>query len=129
MTTHSSGGLNEQREGVEARWFPTTAGTGTAYAPEWRKRGKDDAPWQRVPTEQIPVVLGRGVPPPLFMGNAIAMIGLCGYEQAQALAWLWAAHHAALGINVDVRVSAFDLQFEVKARARTPRTQSEDEAK
>lgn len=108
-------------EGRENKWIPTVSGTGNAYAPEWRKRDEDDA-WQRVPTEQIPVVLGRGVPPPLFIGNAICMVGLCGYEQAQALAWLWAAHCAAIGKDVDVRVAEYDLQFEVKARRRPDET-------
>ena len=42
--------------------------------------------------------------------------GLCGYEQAMCLAWGFAAVQAAEYKHCEVRVQAYSVQYDIKAR-------------
>ena len=59
----------------------------------------------------------NGVPYPQYMGGVARTVGLCGYAQAQCLAWGYAAAMAAEGEMVQVRVQAYEVVYDIKARA------------
>jgi len=102
----------------EQDWGPTMTGNTSAYEPEYRQRYFLDGEerftkWARVPTVDT---ADQGVPPPLALGGVFRTIGLFGYEQAHALAWHAAAFAAAQGDRVEVRVVAYELHYEIKAK-------------
>lgn len=131
----------ESETPAEKEHFPTMSGTFHAYQPQWKHRGAfaeainkrtlkmeggDD--WTNVPfvvNRNTPSYMtlpdGRqvavGVPFPRFMPGVLETIFLCGYEQAMALAYTFAAYVAADGGEVEVRAEAYTLNFDIKAKA------------
>ena len=103
-------------------WCPTQNGQITGYVPEYNC-GNDEK-WLRIPVNDIipdyVIVDGRvillGAPPPKWTGGILQVIGLYGYAQAQALAWLFAAEASHKGEQVEVRVVSFEVHYEIKAR-------------
>lgn len=92
----------------KAKWCPTQTGKYTAYYPEWL----DGEKWV-----QIHVVNSKvGVPPPAWGGGINSTIRLFGYAQAQALAWSYAAAVESEGKEIKVRVQAYDVRYEIKAK-------------
>ena len=41
---------------------------------------------------------------------------MCGYEQALALAWTFAAHVASVGGEIEVRAEEYELNYDIKAK-------------
>jgi len=94
-------------------WCPARSGTYSAYEPQWNDNGE----WRRVPFEQN--VKGLGVAAPLVCGGINTELGLCGYAQAMALAWWWAAVAASEGKNIEVRARKFRVVYDLKAQEVT----------
>ena len=94
----------------EIKWCPTQGGTYTAYVPEYF----DGNEWKRIPI--VKTIDSIGIPAPLMNGGISETVGLYGYEQAHALAWTHAAYLAAIGKKVEVRVQAYEVVYEIKAR-------------
>jgi len=92
----------------EIKWCPTQGGTFTAYYPEYLCEGE----WKQVPTMRK----SDGIPVPMRNGGVITAIGLFGYDQAQALAWSYAAWNASEGLDVEVRVQSYEVVYNIKAR-------------
>jgi len=101
----------KNRPDVLLEWFPTQKGSYTAYAPEYLHGDE----WLRVPCDNH---TKNGIPQPSSFGHINYSIGLYGYEQAQALAWGYAAHCAGklLTKTPAVRVSAYEVHYKIKAR-------------
>jgi hypothetical protein len=104
----------------EERWCPTQSGNTTAYEPQFREgayaKGKAVwGDWEHIPINKN-FSPGKGVPYPLCMGGVFATVGLYGYEQAQALAWIFAAQAKAEGAMMETRVVAYELKYDIKAR-------------
>lgn len=98
---------------MSAEWCPTQAGTFTGYEPEYFDR--DANKWKRVPLTYSNS--GQcGLPWPFLLGGILQTLYLFGHEQAQALAWGHAAACAATGLAPDVRVTAYEIVYDVKAR-------------
>ena len=96
-------------------WCPTMSGTYTAYEPEWLDGDK----WREVPVTREPYGQQHyGVPQPLCCGGVNATVGLYGHEQAQALAWGFAAQAVALGKEIKVRVQPYEVVYDIKARKK-----------
>jgi len=93
-------------------WCPTQAGNFPAYKIEWRPNDKEE--WQEIPTETT--VDGKGAPYPRWLGGISRTIGLYGYAQAQAIAWLFAAKLEAEGIDIEVRTQTYEVVYDIKAR-------------
>ena len=91
-------------------WCPISGGTYRAFEPVV----KDDDEWKIIPTSSVPQ--DKGVPSPLFGGVVNKAIGLMSYEQAMAIAWMYAACKSAEGIYVSVKVQAYKVVFDVKAK-------------
>jgi hypothetical protein len=96
---------------MNQEWCPTQGGEFTAYRPQVMYKGD----WIDIPLQDVGV---NGVPYPLFMGGVARTVGLCGHAQAQCLAWGYAAAmDAESGEMVQVRVQAFKVVYDIKARA------------
>ena len=100
-------------------WCPNQNGQTTGYVPEYNNGEK----WLQIPVVDIPGYIiqdGRlvmvGAQSPKWNGGILKTIGLCGYAQAQALAWLFAAEASHRGEQVEVRVVPFEVHYEIKAR-------------
>ena len=102
-------------EEVVCEWCPTQGGQYTAYYPEFKF--PDESEWERIPVA-IANGITKGVPFPVCMGGINKTIALYGYEQAMALAWGFAAEAASNRdeLKVDVRVQAYEVHYEIKAR-------------
>ena len=94
------------------QWCPTMRGTMTGYEPEWLD--PRDKEWHRVP--MVTVDSGQGVPQPMALGGITQTIGLFGHAQAQALAWTFAAYAAEVGKDIEVKIVAYEITYEIKAR-------------
>ena len=95
----------------QIEWFPTQGGTYIAYVPQWYINGKwEDVPCGRTKEGQI------GVPQPLLNGGINSTLGLYGYDQAWALAYLAAADAAAAGKKVDIRLQKYEVKYDLEAR-------------
>ena len=119
-------------------YFPTMSGTFMGYKPQWKhagivsqvgnerlglthKVGWHDVPFQihrgsvavRLPSGDV---VPLGIPFPRHQPGILETIFMCGYEQAMALAWSFAAHVAALGGEVEVRAEAYKLNYDIKAK-------------
>lgn len=101
---------------AENEWCPTQNGKFIAYEPEWRYASKPDSEWEPVPRRKEFDRPDLGAPAPLSFGGICDTICLCGYAQANALAWLFAAKMEARGESVDVRAEAYEVIYEIKAR-------------
>lgn len=119
-------------------YCPTMSGTFSGYQPQWKHKstwakvnenifglkGGDD--WADVPyiTTRGGLVVKlpngqeviAGVPFPRELPGILESIGFCGYEQAQALAWWFAALVATTGGHIDVRVQEYRLHYDLKAK-------------
>src|SRR3990172_6588637 len=100
-------------------WCPNQNGQTTGYVPEYKKGEK----LLRIPVKDIPdyvivdgIVISLGAPPPKWNWGILKTIGLYGYAQAQALAWLFAAEASHKGEQVEVRVVPFEIHYEIKSR-------------
>ena len=102
----------------ETEYCPTRAGKYTAYVAEFFD---DDGIWRPVRVAKAV----NGVPGPLADAALNYAIGLQGFEQAWAIAWLHAAARAAEGIDVQVRLAQYEVQYDIKAkRLEMPLSQS-----
>ena len=106
----------------EKEWLPTMAGNCSAYEPQYRAglrmEGGEIAwqKWKRVPTEDV-LNQPSGIPYPAWSGQLFAAIGLKGYEQAQAIAWTFLAHHKANPQQpIETRVVPYEFVYDLKAR-------------
>lgn len=115
---------------------PAQSGTMTAFLPEWRRSGtwgpvvnkrlgyEGGEDWTSVPVTVfrggIAIMLpdGReiqtGIPFPRIVPGILETIHLFGFEQANALAWCFAAQAAAVGANVEIRVKEYRLDYSIK---------------
>lgn len=113
------------------------SGNFRAFKPQWRHRepfGKtinesiglrSEREWSDVPFVTVRngvavrlhdgTELQVGVPFPSRLGGLLDTMGLCGHEQATALAWVFAAQLASVGGEVDVRVEEYELKYDLKA--------------
>ncbi len=90
-------------------WCPTQGGEYTAYVPEYL----EGEVWKRIPIEYSKV----GIPQPLESGHINSVIGLFGYEQAQALMWKYAAYASATIIkHPKVRLQMYEVHYDIKAK-------------
>ncbi len=96
----------------EPVWCPTQKGTYTAYYPEWLK-GKD---WERIKITRA----SDGIPQPAWHGGINDAIYVCGYAQAKALAWEFAAMMESEGRDIEVRAQAYEVVYDIKARKIDP---------
>ena len=94
---------------TKQEWCPTQGGTYLAYIPEWL----DKDIWKEIPTHED---RRNGVPQPRYNGGINSTIGLMGYEQASAIAWTWAASAAREGVHLKIRLQAYDVLYDIKAR-------------
>ena len=93
-------------------WFPTRGGSYSAYMPQYLS----GQTWIDVPFDHVPS--DRGVPYPADTGNITEHVGLCGYAQAMAMAWTYAAFaEAETGERIKVRVQRYQVKYDIKARA------------
>jgi len=86
-----------------------------AYLPEYNDSGGE---WKTVPFFPSP----DGVPQPSYNAGVNMTLDLCGYEQAQALAWTYAAHAIANGQRIKVRIQEYEVVYDVKAKKIGPST-------
>lgn len=95
---------------VKHDYCPTQGGVFTAYVPEFF----DGKEWKRIPTVYSPF----GIPEPLMNGGVMRTLMLMGYEQAQAIAWQYAAVSVASYDmrKIEVRVQAYEVLYDIKAR-------------
>ncbi len=94
---------------MSEEYCPTQSGTFQAYQIEYFDR--DDG-WR-----PIPIKMGdNGIPFPSAGRGILETIGLYGLSQAHTLAWQFSAGAEARGISVDVRVVAYKLQYDIKAK-------------
>lgn len=84
-------------------------GTFKGYKPEYKEI---DGSWKAIPTKQTV----QGVPLPLMGRGVLDTIGLMGHAQASSIAWVFVAQMEAQGIGAEVRVSPYEVQFDIKAR-------------
>lgn len=133
---------------AETKYFPTQAGTFLGYEPQWRHKqpygslNKQLAPkvkggdiWTKVPFTifrgqfhiELPdgTVVSVGVPFPRASAGILETIFMCGWEQANALAWDYAAHAAAIGAAIEVRVVDYEIKYDIKARQLEPEMTAE----
>jgi len=93
---------------MSEKYAPTQAGTITGYYPEFCV---DDV-WQRIEVHPRE----GGVPGDKYYSGVLRTIGLCSYEQANALAWIFAADAAANGRHIDVRAKSYEVSYDIKAK-------------
>ena len=96
---------------MSEEYAPTQSGTISGYQPECCI---DDV-WKKI---EIHPKEG-GIPADKFSGGVLNTIGLCSYEQANALAWIFAADYAARGKPITVRSKRYEVSYEIKAKEVT----------
>jgi hypothetical protein len=99
-------------------WSPRMSGDTIAYVPEYRYGAWDEGKrvwtkWKRIPTADGKGIIG--VPYPAFEGGMFKTIGMFGYEQAQALAWSFAAGGASEPTKMQVRIAVYRFKYDLKA--------------
>ena len=82
--------------------------TFSGYYPEYYENGE----WKRIPIYKIQN--STGIPWPSFKGGILETIFLCGYEQAQALAWSFSADLASRGYHMGVRVKEYKVKYDIE---------------
>lgn len=97
---------------------PTLAGKCIGYMAEFLEREKTGARWRAVPYRMTSGGTPASIPGPAVFGDILSSIGLCGYAQAQALAWQHAAFMAAGGSVIDIRIAEFEVTFDLRARRK-----------
>ena len=93
-------------------YCPTAQGSTTGYEPEWKD---ENGEWKTVPTIIVKYP-HKGIPKPLWHGGILETLGLFGWEEANALAWVFAAEHAAAGKCVEVRIIMYEIAYDLKAK-------------
>lgn len=129
----------ESEKPKEPEHCPTMAGTFHGYQPQWKNRTgwgetvnkrlfglEGGEKWTDVPYVTVRGVIaiklpdGRevsvGVPFPRHMPGILESIGMCGHEQAMALAWAFAAYVSSVGCEVEVRAEEYVLNYDIKAK-------------
>ena len=99
---------------MEEKYCPTQSGVITGYKPQYRDKSSSGE-WKAVPTKGT--LPPKGIPGPRMGGGILGTIGLSGYSQAKALAWLFAAYYESGGKYIDVRVEAYEVKYDIKAKA------------
>lgn len=85
----------------------------TAFLPEYRI---GDGEWMCVPWKMVGDRHPKSIPFPLACGGALQESGMCGYEQAMALAWRFAADYKAEEFGkIEVRAAAYEVRFDITA--------------
>lgn len=103
----------------DKEYSSTTAGSTAGFAPEWH----DGDSWVRVETRRGL----QGVPSPLFEGGLLATVGLMGYAQANAIAWMFKAHADAEGEKIEIRVQEYEVTFDIRTKKMESGTEQESE--
>ena len=98
----------------EDRWIPTISGSYIAYIPEYLDGGN----WKTITFEKLKVPYNMGIPYSSEFGGITQTIHLYDYEQAKAIAWLYASLCASqLGRKMPkIRMQPLEVVFEIKAR-------------
>ena len=96
---------------TDDEYCPTRGGRIAGYMPQIRHALGE---WVNMP---ISVGALGGVPYPRDTGGVLETIGLCGYAQAHALMWMYAASHAGDGTKIEVRVQEYRIHYDIKAKA------------
>ena len=96
----------------------TTAGPSVnATCFGWIAEYLDGEKWKAVPVYQS----GNGIPYPIHNGGLLMHIGLLGYEQAQAVAWSYAAEHMTTNFSaMMVRVIRHEIKYQIETRREEP---------
>jgi hypothetical protein len=94
--------------------WPTQGGTFRAWKPQRLHAGE----WQDLPIIDLPG--DGGVPYPMMCSGIVKTLALCGYAQAMALAWFYAAMQDAAGKAYQVRVQEYAVEYDIKARKIDP---------
>lgn len=92
--------------------FRTQHGNFSAYEPQWL----DGTEWKRVPYTNVPMEGYNRFPAPLLYGGITEAINLCGYMQAWAIAYNFAAIAEANGKRIEVRLQDYEVQYDIKCR-------------
>ncbi len=95
--------------------LPTQSGDVRAWRPEYLGPKTERCPdgWHAVPTMQCND--SEGIPASGFAALIVTHVGLCSYEQAQALAWQHAAIVATqVGARPVVRVVEYRVVYDIK---------------
>ena len=93
---------------------PYAAGTCFGWAAEYLHGAK----WLGVPVYQNGPI---GIPYPIYNGGLLQHIGLMGYEQANAIAWSYAAQRIAADYaTVEVRVVRHEIKYQIETRREEP---------
>src|SRR4030042_3764687 len=95
-------------------YCPTQSGSFTGYVAEYLK----GEIWERIPTTQFFFPNAIGIPYPRDFGGILSTIYLFGYEQAQAIAWLYASREVSQWgrKKPQVRVQAYEILYDIKAQ-------------
>ena len=92
----------------------TMNGRVKGYFPEYRENGEQ---WKRILVVRVSNNYPGGIPYPEWHGGLLEFSDLYGEEQANALAWVFAAHRAkGLKKCVEVRVSTREIEYDIKVR-------------
>ena len=79
----------------------------------WIAEYLDGEKWKEVPVCQG----GGGIPYPIHNGGLLLHIGLLGYEQANAIAWSYAAEHMTTNFSaIKVRVVQYEIKYQIETR-------------
>jgi len=97
------------------KYCPTQNGSFTGYRPEYRMiDGDTKTDWKTLPTKRG--LYSKGAPYPKDFGGILYTIGLCGYNQAKALAYDFAATAEETGASkIEVRAVAYEIFYDIKA--------------
>jgi hypothetical protein len=93
------------------------SGTFTGYKPYYRDSHTEDSKWKLVPYQHEFSNGGvnvRKIPFPLWNGGVLQQIWLLGFEQANAIAYIFAADAEALGNSIEVKVEAFTVKYSIE---------------
>jgi len=101
--------MKKRMEKTEPDHSAREAGTFVAYQPEFREWS--GARWMPVTVKEAE----HGTPYPIGHAGILGTIELYGLEQAQALAWDFAAKAEAVGSRAYVRIVSYKVAYEIKA--------------
>lgn len=101
----------------DSEWCPSVNGKTRAWQPEYFDLVANE--WKEVPYKKLGADNVAGIPYPSCFGGLFEFVGLCGKEQAWALAWGYAALCKANSMHTpEVRVSEYEFVYEIKARKK-----------
>lgn len=94
----------------DTEWVPTQGANTRLYEPQYHNGYE----WKRVPVSAS----DYGVPRPAYCAGLAHQIGLFGYEDAHALAWMYAASVASTKyLSPAIRVVPYETVYDIKCRA------------